>query len=106
MFPKGVSGNPAGTSKESYKLTRLARQYTEEALEIVLSVMRDPKDKQRLDAAKILLERGYGKPRQEMELSGPDGKGLFESLVSAPPKLSREEWIQTYNQALKKELTQ
>ena len=30
-------------------------------------------NKQSLDAIKLLLDRGYGKPSQAVELSGPDG---------------------------------
>ena len=40
--------------------------------------MRNPKarDSDRLKAAEILLDRGHGRPRQELEHTGKEGKDL------------------------------
>jgi hypothetical protein len=44
--------------------------------------MRNPKarDSDRLRAAEILLDRGHGKPRQELEHTGKDGTDLVPEM--------------------------
>jgi len=47
-------------------LGSLARSYTEECLKQVSAVLsNDPDTARRLTAAQILLDRGYGRPKQE-----------------------------------------
>lgn len=71
----GQSGNPSGRPKESYHVRDLARQYTDEAINTLVKIMRLPvgKDRGRASglAATALLDRGWGRPIQE--ISGPDG---------------------------------
>ena len=70
-FQKGLSGNPGGRPRASYDVAALARQHTEDALAALYAALKDPRT--RVAAAQALLDRGYGKPLQKQELSGPDG---------------------------------
>lgn len=95
-WQKGVSGNPGGRSKTTKQLAKLAREYTDEALATVVSIMRDEGNKpiDRLRAADIILDRGYGKAKQKIELedaalAGPVLADVVAELVSDPGALSR-----------------
>lgn len=49
-------------------LTNVARLYAEEALENVITIMRKSDDENvRLKAAQLIIERAYGKPRQDVQ---------------------------------------
>jgi hypothetical protein len=49
-------------------LTNVARIYAEEALENVITIMRKSDDENvRLKAAQLIIERAYGKPRQDVQ---------------------------------------
>jgi hypothetical protein len=85
-FEKGKSGNPGGRPKELAGLSEAIRAEFEkdiatggmnEAIKRGFDLMRfapEPKDK--LAALKMLLEYGYGKPAQQLDV----GLGLTESL--------------------------
>ena len=66
-YRKGFSGNAGGRPKDEYKVAELARSYTKEALEALVSLMRTAKDERvRGTAAQALLDRGWGKPKVEV----------------------------------------
>ena len=54
--PKGVPNNQTGSLKG------LARQYTAEAIEALVNVMRTETGAAKVSAANGILDRGYGKP--------------------------------------------
>jgi hypothetical protein len=71
-FRPGQSGNPGGRPKALHRLTDLAREHTEEAVETLVAIMRD-KDASstaRTAAAAHLLDRGWGKAAQPVDLAG------------------------------------
>jgi hypothetical protein len=76
-FKKGQSGNPRGRPKrpEARKwfadVKAAARELTEDAIDALATVMKDPKTPAaaRISAAQALLDRGYGKPPQAIELN-------------------------------------
>lgn len=76
-FVKGKSGNPEGRrvrSEDEKKLIAAAREYTEEAVSVIVRVLRKSRsNKDRLKAAEMLLDRGWGKPRQEVNLTDDEG---------------------------------
>lgn len=82
-FKKGQSGNPKGRAKivleDGRALSDVAKEYTTEAIETLASVMREGQsDKARISAANALLDRGWGRPKQDMDL----GVNLGAELAS------------------------
>ena len=74
QFTPGSSGNPGGRPKDEQRVADLARSYTTEAIETLVDLMRNAtEDRVRGTAAQALLDRGWGKARQEIvqDVSGP-----------------------------------
>lgn len=72
-FVKGQSGNPSGRTKRDRKIAVLARSHGPDAIRRLAEIMLTSKDERAvIAAAQVLLERGYGKPRQDVTLSGDE----------------------------------
>lgn len=70
--PKGVRDRATGEQRAS--LEDLARTHTEVALNALVAVASGGESESaRVGAAVALLDRGYGRPRQAVELSGDGG---------------------------------
>lgn len=80
-FKAGQSGNPGGRPKESPEVKELARKYTAEAVETLAKHMRGDDVRASVAASQALLDRGYGKPSQAVEVSGNEGGPIEQSLV-------------------------
>lgn len=67
-FPKGISGNPGGRPKVLGEVQELARQKSPKAINTLSNIMHDEKapPAARVAAANALLDRGYGKPTQQI----------------------------------------
>ena len=77
-FAKGQSGNPAGRPKRHIgDLSREARQYAHLAVSTLVQICRKGMERNRLTAARELLDRGYGRPVQALDLISA-GKKLSE----------------------------
>lgn len=79
----GQSGNPGGRSPRvgpnGESLAELARGHTADCVrvlaEVMLAVQNEPKD--RIVAAVALLDRGWGKPKESVEMDARvEGSGL------------------------------
>ncbi|GAA0295684.1 hypothetical protein GCM10009087_01790 [Sphingomonas oligophenolica] len=58
-----------GRAPEGPTLSELARAHTEAAIDALATVMKDGgSDAAKVSAANAILDRGWGRPRQEMEM--------------------------------------
>jgi len=90
-FKPGVSGNPGGRPKEVGEVRELARKHSAEAIERLLHWLRSKDPRASVAAANALLDRGYGKAPQQIELDA----NVRHTDVSVNP-LTAEEWVRTY----------
>ena len=71
-FKKGVSGNPGGRpkkTKEELDLVAACKAKTPDALAVIASIMeKGQNERNRLAAAQAIIERAYGKPKENVEL--------------------------------------
>lgn len=70
-FVPGVSANPGGKAKVPDEVKTALRAASPEAVALLVKIMNDPKEKTpyKLDAAKTILDRAYGKPVQAQDIS-------------------------------------
>lgn len=70
-FVKGQSGNPGGKSKvlaDGRTLTDLAREHTPKAVQALVDVLDngEASDAAKVSAATAILDRGWGRPKQDL----------------------------------------
>lgn len=80
--PKGQTQIATNTDRRS--LAQLARAYTKEALMALVEIFQDKTaGAARVTAAIAVLDRGYGKPAQSHELTGPNQGPVMMKLDQA-----------------------
>ena len=90
-FRKGQSGNPGGRPKVLGEVQELARQYAPKAIvELARLALKAKNETARIAAIRELLDRGYGRPRQVMEVSVPAGD-VIQQLLDDIDARSRNE---------------
>lgn len=81
-WKKGQSGNLKGRGIDKLS-DKLVRQHGPAALAMILHLMEHGKDhKIRLDAAKYLADRAYGKAAQAVQVSGEDGGPIRVAVIN------------------------
>jgi hypothetical protein len=70
----GPSPNPQGRSKAAIEVASWARRLCETRGRSALQALAESEDKRiSLEAWKVLLDRAYGKPAQQVQHTGPEG---------------------------------
>lgn len=83
-FKPGQSGNPSGRPKILKNLQELARELTPKAIAALEAALANPRE--RVAAATVILDRGYGKAPQRIEATGADGGPIqTQSVDDRPP---------------------
>ncbi len=72
-FLPGSSENPMGRAKITLDVKKLAREHTEAAIITLVEIMLDKElsANARVTAANSVLDRGYGRPVQQVEVGDP-----------------------------------
>jgi hypothetical protein len=78
-FAKGKSGNPGSRPRQLASVMHEARRHTLEALQVQLQLMQSAESESvRLNAAEAILNRGWGRPIQALQV---DGRFLMKKLT-------------------------
>lgn len=84
---KGQSGNPGGKPKGHKEVQDLARRYTTDAIQTLADICSNPTATPgaRVSAAEVLLDRGWGKAPQKIELDGVNQlpEHVIDALLAA-----------------------
>lgn len=77
QWKKGQSGNPTGrrAEKKVEDLAKMCRIYTQDALDVVYSILMNPEHKahERLKAADMLIDRGWGRTKEIISIENESG---------------------------------
>lgn len=92
-IPKTGGRKKGVPNKATASLKDAAQVYTEQALATLASIMLSASEggAARVAAANALLDRGYGKPKQSVEASGPDGGAIETKATIDPASLSADQ---------------
>ncbi len=90
-FPKGQSGNPGGRPKIVAEVQELARQHAPAAIaELGRLALKARNETTRVAAIRELLDRGFGKPRQGLDIT-PSTINPIQQLLDEIDECSRNE---------------
>jgi DNA-binding transcriptional regulator PaaX len=91
-FSKGQSGNPGGRPKVLADVRELARHHTPAIIaELARLALKAKNETTRVAAIRELLDRGFGKPRQGLEITPPAAFDPIQTLLDDIAAASRNE---------------
>ena len=77
----GYSGNAGGRPKDEHNNAALDPSYSTEAIETLVDLMRNARDgRVRGTAAQALLDRGFGKPKLEIQNTNANFRDALEQV--------------------------
>lgn len=86
-FQPGQSGNPGGRkpkTAEERTLEAMCRDRTQDALAVLLQIMESgEQERNRITAAMAVIDRGHGKARESLELSGGVTLSIADQIKQA-----------------------
>jgi hypothetical protein len=89
-FRKGKSGNPGGRPKVLRELQELARNHAPAVIaELARLALKGKNETARIAAGRELLDRGFGRARQSLEVSEP-GENIIRMLLDDIDARNRE----------------
>jgi HEAT repeat protein len=82
-FAEGNNANPGGRPKGSKgtHAARLARNHDEAAIDVLVALLKSENETVRGNAANSILDRGYGKPKEFVELSGDEDNPIRAKIT-------------------------
>lgn len=95
-FKKGQSGNPGGRAKltlpDGRTLTDLAREHTVDALTALVKILEsdDASDAAVVSASTAILDRGWGRPRQDVGIEMKSDEATASLLEQARKRASEK----------------
>jgi hypothetical protein len=72
-YPKGVSGNPGGRSKQDLEFIAAVKKAAKKCLENIQAIANDRNNENYFKANQWIAERAHGKAAQAVEISGEGG---------------------------------
>jgi len=85
QWPKAVSGNPSGRTRDNVDIADLCRGYGQKAYETIVALMDDPNPKIRLAAPQEILTRAFGKPASHSFSSHGAQTEFLKALQAVAP---------------------
>lgn len=84
----GAGRKPGKVGKAKRELSEMAKEHAERALQTLVDIAQDLEapHSARVSASNAILDRGYGKAPQSMELTGKDGGPVvFNTIYETKP---------------------
>ncbi len=92
-FSRGNSGNPAGRPRSDAAVAELAMAHGPAAIQALAEVLGTGSNMERVTAARILLDRGFGRPAQTVEVADVSENQHAWAGIDKPPSESKDAYL-------------